>query len=49
MIPLLLFADLFDRINVILNQVEHEPVKFWFGQFLIIALKNPVHLEVSIT
>lgn len=41
------FSELFDRINAVLNQVGNEPIKMWLGPFLMIALKNPEHLEVS--
>lgn len=35
-------------MNAMLEQDGDEPVKIWLGPFLMIALKNPEHLEVSV-
>ncbi|CAH1163422.1 unnamed protein product [Phaedon cochleariae] len=38
-------ADFFQKLNSIFSHVDKEPYKLWLGPYLLISLKNPVHLE----
>ncbi|CAH1281073.1 unnamed protein product, partial [Diabrotica balteata] len=37
--------DILEKIKIAFEPVKHEPLRFWLGPYLLIALKNPVHLE----
>ncbi|KAG5891755.1 hypothetical protein JTB14_012489 [Gonioctena quinquepunctata] len=37
--------DVLYRISSVFEKVGKEPVRFWLGPYLMIGLKNPVHLE----
>nr|XP_023025557.1 cytochrome P450 4c3-like [Leptinotarsa decemlineata] len=43
--------DFFDKLNGILKQYEgcNDPLRLWFGPHLVIALRDPVHLEKIMT
>ncbi|XP_057657677.1 cytochrome P450 4C1-like [Diorhabda carinulata] len=37
--------DIHDRLKIIFANVRQNPMRIWLGTHLLIALKNPVHLE----